>query len=74
MNHVLATVKEPDVTEFCQRAGMKSERRKKMIILISKELYRRESLCDWPKTHSISEVKLMSVMPPFPALCSILAN
>lgn len=28
MNHVLATVKEPDVAELCQRAGMKSERKK----------------------------------------------
>lgn len=26
MNYVLVTVKEPDVVEFCQRVGMKSER------------------------------------------------
>ena len=46
-----------------------------MIILITgKEFYRKEKLSNKPKTHSISEVKFMSGVPQFLALCSIWAR
>ena len=76
MNHVLATVKESDTVEFCQRVGMKSERggnNTMIILIIGQEFHRRERLNNGPKTHSISEVKLTSRVPQFPGLSSILA-
>lgn len=76
MRHVLATPKESDTVEFCQRVRMKSERGKNktaVILIVGQEFHRRERLSNWPKTHSISEIKLMRGALPCPGLCCIRA-
>ena len=76
MRHVLATPKESDTVEFCQRVRMKSERGKNktaIILIVGQEFHRRKRLSNWPKTHSISEIKLMRGAPPCPGLCCIWA-
>lgn len=76
MSHVLATAKESDTVEFCQRVRMKSGRGKNktvIILIVGQEFHRGERLNKWPKTHSISEIKLMRGAPPRPGLCCIWA-
>lgn len=45
-----------------------------LILITGKAFYRREKLSNKPKTHSISQVKLMSCVPQFVLLCSIWAR
>lgn len=71
-------MKKTGYGRICQRVQIKSESEKKkntiLILIIGKAFYRRERLTNRPKTHSISEVKLMSGVPQLPALGSILAG